>query len=129
MDKDTGLLRSGRAMAWACAAVLAAPAAAAEPYDAAWCETLTALAHDMAEMRMDGLTQAQAAGRAADRIAQAVNTAPLSGRERRAVADALAPAATKILRFVYSVPLPPQDEPFSFRVGAFIYGLCAAGDL
>lgn len=130
MDKDSGGPPRARGVAAACAALLAAaPAAAQQPYDATYCEILSMLGHQMAELRVEGLTQRQAAGHTAAMISEAVNSSGAPLAVRRVIAGRLGQASTDILRFVYTVPIRPEDEPFAFRVGVFIYGVCAAGDL
>lgn len=108
---------------------LAAPVAAQEPYDRTWCEILAHIGFDAAEMRQDGLSQQQVAANLADLISEAAGATPGPLQARRDAAALLGAASTQILRFVYTVPMGPEEQPFPFQVGAFIYGLCASGEI
>lgn len=131
MDKKTAARGAGAGMPAVLvgAAVLALPVAAQEGPDRAYCAILARIAFDAAEMRADGLSQQQVAGNLAAVIGEAAGAAPGPLQARREAAALLGAASTQILRFVYTVPMGPEEQPFPFRVATFIYGLCAAGEI
>lgn len=116
--------------AGALVALMAMPASAAMTSrigDPQLCELMATISHQAALMRVDGLSQQQAADRLSAVIGSILSDGSGSQRERQRLADLVGQEATGILRLVYSVPIGRTTKAkTAYVLGAqeYVFGYC-----